>query len=361
MTSSTIANIFDPYLDNTYPDRASVGGSTNWEAAFQETFDQLTNADAVIFITDGNPNTYLNENIDNTPIFDADDGFVPVNEAIRPANLIKENGTHIYAIGITSGVNTNTLFQVAEGASSTQFDGLNAALADYDFITSFSSEDLATALVGLARGICSAADPNLLLVKRITAVNPGTPDEIRFDNFVDDPSTPNDNDSNWPDSDGDSSNSNNIYLRGRIDAVEVKPGDEIEYTIYFLSNGSEDASNVTVCDVIPSDMSFVKNTYGVEAGIGLGLDSNSLPTSPNILLSNLLNDDRGNFYDAGTDPPSLCQKNQSDPPHSLISVNSSNNDSGALLVQFDNPLPRATDPGVPTNSYGFIRFRTKVK
>jgi hypothetical protein len=199
--------------------------------------------------------------------------------------------------------------------------------------------------------IATASDPNLLLVKRITAINPGKPDEIQFNNFVDDSGTTNDNDPLWPNP--------NVYLRGAIDAGKVKPSDEVEYTVYFLSSGKENAKEVNICDVVPDQMTFVKNTYGVELGIGLGLDSAALPTSPNLKLSNLLNDDQGDFYGLGTAPPTnLCKKVT--PANTLVNVNGTNNDNGTVVVKIPN-LPKANTPGSPTDSYGFIRFRAKVK
>jgi uncharacterized repeat protein (TIGR01451 family) len=199
--------------------------------------------------------------------------------------------------------------------------------------------------------IATASDPNLLLVKRITAINPDKPDEIQFNNFVDDSGTTNDDDPLWPNP--------NVYLRGAIDAGKVKPGDEVEYTVYFLSNGDGNAKEVKICDVVPDHMTFIKNTYGVELGIGLGLDSVALPTDPNLELSNLLNDDQGDFYGPGTAPPTdLCKKVISS--NTLVNVNGTNNDNGAVVVKIQD-LPKASTPGSPTDSYGFIRFRAKVK
>ena len=224
-----------------------------------------------------------------------------------------------------------------------------------------------------------ASDPNLLLVKRITAINPGRNDEIRFNNFVDDPNTPNDNAPNWPDSDGNASNNINTYLRGVSKTNNVKPGDEVEYTIYFLSNGDAEAKGVKICDVIPDDTTFVKDTYGVEVGIGLELTTANPPSTnpPTIRLSNLIGDEAdledeasGAFYGANTTPPAFCKKpvldDSSNSPRlddvniRLDDVNSSNNISGTVLVEIQEPLPPATSPGDPIESYGFVRFRVRV-
>jgi uncharacterized repeat protein (TIGR01451 family) len=210
--------------------------------------------------------------------------------------------------------------------------------------------------------IATASDPKLLLVKRITAINPGKPDEVRFNTFVDDLNDPNDDVANWP-------TNKNTYLPGRINVTDVKPGDEVEYTIYFLSNGDIDAQNVKICDVVPDNMTFNKHSYGTEVGISLALDATNLPTTPNIPLSNVIgdkvsvNDPLGSFYPPGTNPPvlDLCQKHNPNPPYTLTPLQSSNNLSGAVLIELTNPLPKATGAGTPFNSYGFIRFRAKVK
>ncbi|WP_236142158.1 hypothetical protein [Nostoc sp. CMAA1605] len=83
-----------------------------------------------------------------------------------------------------------------------------------------------------------------------------------------------------------------------------------------------------------------------DKGIALSIGANT------VFLSNVADSDRGTFYQAN-DPntPSFC---------------SSSNTNGAVVVNITrNPdlpnLPQATGAGTPTNSYGFVRFRAKVK
>jgi uncharacterized repeat protein (TIGR01451 family) len=192
----------------------------------------------------------------------------------------------------------------------------------------------------------------LALVKRITNIVPNR-NNVDFNHFIEDGVTNNDdNHPKWP-SDRD------IYLRGQIKGLKVEPGDEIEYTLYFLSNGGTNATNVTLCDAIPHNTTFLKHTYDTEVGIALGLANNSLPTTHNLELSNLLNDDQGQFYAPGTIPPAFCKQHDPNNPTALISA--SNNPDGAVVVNLNAPLPFATNSGIPNNSYGFIRFRVKVK
>ncbi|BAY22802.1 hypothetical protein NIES2100_25660 [Calothrix sp. NIES-2100] len=199
--------------------------------------------------------------------------------------------------------------------------------------------------------------PKLLLVKRITAIN-----GVDLTGFVDntnatDPTAPDDNDSNWP-------NPNNTYLRGKIDGGFVKPGDVLEYTVYFLSKGAVDAKNMTICDLIPANTNFQTQSFnsdtgipidtgatGTDLGIALGWSSTSLPTTPTQRMSSDNTDgDRGQFFSANSGTGgATC---------------SATNTNGAVVVKVvsgANAIPKATVSGTPTNSYGFIRFRAKVK
>ena len=190
--------------------------------------------------------------------------------------------------------------------------------------------------------------PNLELVKRITAINPGQSNEVQFNTFVDDGTAGNeDNDPNWP-------TNEDTYLPGAISVDNIQPGDEVEYTIYFLSNGGQAANNVQICDVIPDNMTLVESGYGFNAGMSISFDGVT------TALSNEFDNDQGEFYQPNTDPPTFCQKVDSTTGN-LVTVNSGNNLSGAIVVKLDTSLPFATGTGIPTNSYGLIRFRAKVK
>ena len=185
---------------------------------------------------------------------------------------------------------------------------------------------------------------NLILVKRITDINPN-PNSIDFSAVVDDGiSNSDDDDSNWE----------NNFLQGQINVEDVQPGDEVEYTIYFLSNGGADASNVKFCDVIPDNTTMVESGYGFNTGISLFY--NNVTTA----LSNDFDTDQGEFYSPNTNPPTFCQKVDLG-TGDLVSINSGNNSSGAIVVELDAPLTYATGAGTPINSYGYIRFRVKVQ
>ncbi|MBD2436280.1 lamin tail domain-containing protein [Nostoc sp. FACHB-110] len=203
----------------------------------------------------------------------------------------------------------------------------------------------------------AATNAKLLLIKRITRINSQDLTDIvdgRSDvatnaaNYVPEPYATDDSDSKWPVS----------YLRGLINAGTVKPGDEVEYTIYFLSKGPNNATNVKFCDLVPSNTTFLPTAFngltprdgglpGADSGIALAVGS----STPTVYLSNIADSDRGTFYAANDSAtPSYC----------------GNNTNGAVVVNVtrspDLPnLPAATNSGTPASSYGFIRFRAKVK
>jgi uncharacterized repeat protein (TIGR01451 family) len=207
--------------------------------------------------------------------------------------------------------------------------------------------------------VCSPA--NVLLVKRITAIN-GTP----INKYVDDTtSAKKDDDShpNWPAPLNSDSNLGDIttssFLRGLIDGGTVKPSDEVEYTIYFLATGNSPATNVNFCDLVPANVTFIptaftKQTPG-DAGI-VGADAGIQLTIGNTTtyLTNIADGDRGEYFAPGTTPSVKCP---------------SGNSNGAVVVKVVNSqspapndeLPNAIAPGTPTGSYGFIRFRGRVK
>jgi uncharacterized repeat protein (TIGR01451 family) len=205
--------------------------------------------------------------------------------------------------------------------------------------------------------------PNVLLVKRITAINGqrSTATGIRLDTYNNDSSYPYDDNANanitptttypqkgtdkWPRTVSDTSSS---FLLGSSGGLTVKPKDELEYTIYFLSAGESDASNVNLCDLIPTNQTFVLNSYsggivGLERGIAL-----SIGTNAQVGLTNANDADSGRYYPPGQSLPTSCKI------AGLVPTNT----NGAVVVNLGLlPKPTAT---AATNGYGYIRFRTKI-
>ena len=195
-----------------------------------------------------------------------------------------------------------------------------------------------------------SGSPKILLVKRITAIN-----GVDINQFVDDINSIDDSNPNWPDSHPADTNRND-YLRGVINGGLVLPGDELEYTVYFLSIGEKEASKFKICDLVPTHTTFVNTAFngltptdgGLNAanlGIAIGLDNTNFPTSPTAYISNVADSDRGEFVPPGTTPSIAC---------------AGSNNNGAVVVNVADIIPTATDDEKPSNAYGFIRFKVKV-
>lgn len=193
------------------------------------------------------------------------------------------------------------------------------------------------------------AAANVLIVKRITAINGQSSnpnDGTNLNQFVDDSVAPYgsyDNHPNWPSN----------YLIGELNAGAIKPGDELEYTVYFLSSGSLDAEDVRLCDRLTPDQAFLENAYGpgVAAQLQLG-------TAAVIGLTGVSDgSDRAQIIAPSSPVAATC--NLQGP-----------NDDGTLLIDVTGAtgtgdpdltvLPASTGTGTPNDAYGLFRFKTRV-
>ena len=223
-----------------------------------------------------------------------------------------------------------------------------------------------------------ASDPNVLLAKRITAINRGIAGtEQTFDSEYVDVATPDDNDPQWPGpavpatTGGGTVESYIAGITGADDLtaianITIQPGDELEYTIPFLSNGDATAQNVLICDRIPTNTQFIPNAFNSVASAlpnssgdrGILFNFNGIEAS----LTNANDGDEvadtnggdngvgGYYFPAGVDPSSELGVN--------VSCGGPN-DNGAVVVDLSD-VPNAVSEGSPVNSYGFVRFRVAV-
>jgi uncharacterized repeat protein (TIGR01451 family) len=147
----------------------------------------------------------------------------------------------------------------------------------------------------------------------------------------------NDNHFGWPAPNAPNSNISSL-LSGVTDGGTVKPGDTVEYTIYFLSSGKTSAKNVNFCDSIPKNTTFIATTFNswMPAGAASGIAIAQNPNVPTAYLTNAADADRGQFLRTGITPPMHC---------------SGNNTNGAAVVALGDLLP---------GTYGFVRFQVKI-
>ncbi len=102
----------------------------------------------------------------------------------------------------------------------------------------------------------------LRLVKRITNITRnGTPvPGLDFNSFVDDPADPNDTVAGW-------SQLAPVGLLRVGSSSSIKSGDEIEYTVYYLNDGTTDLSDAGICDAIPNQTTFVPNSLQIKPNV----------------------------------------------------------------------------------------------
>lgn len=123
------------------------------------------------------------------------------------------------------------------------------------------------------------------------------------------------------------------YVVGSTNAGAVKPGDTIEYTIYFLNNQGSDATGVKICDPIRGAQDFQSGTISLTLGNG---PATSLDDS----------------YSYGGTIPLDCNASN---------ATSSGAANGGVRIPLTVAVPGATGVGAPTTSYGKFSFTTKVK
>jgi uncharacterized repeat protein (TIGR01451 family) len=204
-----------------------------------------------------------------------------------------------------------------------------------------------------------SGNANVLLVKRITAIN-----EVNINTYKDDISSSKaaeDNHANWPtplntdSSKGDTTISS--FLRGAINAGTVKPGDRIEYTIYFLNSGKLDANGVRICDLITANQSFKNNTYGVGKDIQVQL-GNDPTTVLDLTAANDAPTDRAQVYAVNASVPNTCNLKAPNTTSRVVDIGV----TGLAGTGLPNltVLPGSNAAGSPSNSYGFVRFTTIV-
>lgn len=179
-----------------------------------------------------------------------------------------------------------------------------------------------------------AGGRNLRLLKRITNITrAGVPiSGINFDAFTPDPNDENDTAPGWAQLPGGSP----VGVFDIGTEASLQSGDDVEYTVYFLSDGTQPAPAINVCDPIPEGTLFIPGS------ISLTLPSAGLAIQPQ---TDALNDDRASFI------PSLNVSS----PYSSPPCPNPNNPTGAVFVDL------GTIPNTAPNNVGFLRFRVKIE
>ncbi|MBD1932855.1 MULTISPECIES: DUF11 domain-containing protein [Cyanophyceae] len=177
----------------------------------------------------------------------------------------------------------------------------------------------------------NAGNPRLRLVKRITSISRGgVPlSGVNFASFVDDPTDDNDNAAGW-------SQLSPVGVSQLASETSLQSGDEVEYTIYYLSDGTAPANNVRLCDPVPAATTFIPDSFGAGAGISVNQSGTVAPRT------NVLDADEGTFFAPLTPLPAgnACPSQPNSDGAAIVNLGNVSNQSGS--------------------NFGFVRFRVKV-
>ncbi len=180
-------------------------------------------------------------------------------------------------------------------------------------VTLGARQSILTANFGLRIG-----GQGLRLVKRITNVTRGgaTVSGFDFNAIQDDPSTLNDNAPGW----------SQIPLQGQIRVAggsQIRTGDEVTYTVYFLSDGATPAFATNLCDQIPTGTTLIGNTVQIQQNA-------TAPVSGGTVFSPLAPLPAGNACPDQTNP------------------------NGSVIFGLGDL------PNTPGSNFGFVRFRVRI-
>jgi uncharacterized repeat protein (TIGR01451 family) len=206
---------------------------------------------------------------------------------------------------------------------------------------------------------------NVALVKRVTGIKPVGTNTWLTTNPNDGKdltkvvhNTPNDAATvNWP---------STTYLAGAVTTV-AKPGDQLEYTIYYLNTQGADVSSLKICDPIRSTQKYNPGSMKLSAG-------GATPIGLTDAVDAATGADRAYAYGAAALPAVVAVPTDCNLGSTLYTVAPTARDNGGLAIQLVGAsatkqldllkIPNATPVGTPAvtppDSYGFWRFTTTV-
>jgi uncharacterized repeat protein (TIGR01451 family) len=366
------ADIADPI------DQDGSGGTNTSESAIDNASigagaDVVTTKTGPATATPGSTVTYTLSTVNNGPTAAAN-VVITDNIGTGLTGVVASNGgTYNSVTGI---VTFPTIASLANGTTQANTISVTAPASGNltDIVSSTSStgdpnpanNDGSASAAKVTTSITStSASAELLLVKRITAVNgdriKNPNDNTALDVFVND-TTANNQNTNWPNP-ASGTPPISTFLRGVIDAGKIKPGDTLEYTIYFLNAGIGDASNVKICDRLTGAQTFLNGIYGAK-DLQLHEGNGAFTTLSSVATVNLTgvsdSGDRAQFLASSSSAPASCN---------LQPVAPGTADNGTLMVditgtgnanQPDWSTVKGSTGAGTTNAYGFVRFSTRI-
>jgi uncharacterized repeat protein (TIGR01451 family) len=235
--------------------------------------------------------------------FNRDGDFLDAGEQIA-TDVSSTGGVQSFVVNVPFGAAAGSTYARFRYSSQTGLTSVNAA-------PDGEVEDYNINLI--------AAAPTLRLVKRVTSIA-GT----AITAVNNDPGDTNDDSTRWPAS----------YLQGTFTGSTAAPGETVDYTIYFLSDGNTPVNQVKLCDLVPDNTTYVAGSLRISQG-GAALTT----------LTDATGDDAGENFNSAAAVTAPC---------------SGTNTDGGVRVNVPGTLLNATGPGAPTSSYGLIRFSVKI-
>jgi uncharacterized repeat protein (TIGR01451 family) len=354
--TTTITPSADLVTTKTGPATAVAGSTVTYTL---NTLNNGPSAATNVIITDNIGIGLTGVNPSDGGIYNPTTGIVTFPPVTALANTV----TQTYTISLTaptSGSITDTVSSTSSTGDPNASNNNGTAVAA-NVVTTISAPTI-------------TLTPNVILVKRITAMTGiapiggdnvtaykdenGTPSGA-FNNPYDDnditvttPTTAVPADTNkWP-------NPVSGFLIGAVNAGQAASKEIVEYTIYFLSAGSSSASNVSVCDRIPANQTFVPDAYNSLTPATAGATDNrgiavSIAAAAPLGYTNLTDGDTGEYFAPGITLPGVCGAEAN--TTGAVVVNLGTGATNAL----GGTVPNATAPAT-AGSYGFIRFKAKT-
>ena len=158
------------------------------------------------------------------------------------------------------------------------------------------------------------------------------------------------------------------YVVGAVDAGIVKPGDEIEYTVYYVNNG-ENAAKLKICDLLDPNLVFNPDGFDTGTNTGHGIQL-QLGTSTPLLLTSVIDPTVDRAHHISGAPGTTISGCNLAGNQTTTNVN---NASGTVVIDINSSSASDTStpillavPGtggttIPNNSYGSFKFRAKIK
>jgi uncharacterized repeat protein (TIGR01451 family) len=235
--------------------------------------------------------------------FNRDGDFVDAGEQIA-TDVASTGGVQSFVANVPLGASAGSTYARFRYSSQTGLTSVNAA-------PDGEVEDYNITLVSAA--------PTLRLVKRVTSIGGTAITAVNNDS-----ADPNDDSTNWPAG----------YLQGSFTGSTAAPGQTVDYTIYFLSDGNTPINQVKLCDLVPDNTTYVAGSLRISQG-GAALTT----------LSDAAADDDGESFNSAAAVTAPC---------------SGTNTDGGIRVTVPGTLANATGAGTPPSSYGLIRFTVRI-